>query len=302
MSKCQRKFAHVLETVCQNMKNIFQKCISKIFIYFIHFCQNVYQILWSTTRSIHINLKKKSRGKQNINERKKEVNSRGLFIYRGNREIDFHDVNNLNLIVLNFPVAPHRPGRLCQSSPTSLLYVDNTKVQREIRWLDCSTMPPKLATVTDSITSTPRPKMTHITLQCEVFSICCVQNEDKQLLLTTHGRKGVACYDVTKDRLDWCLMRNLPGMEKEINASSVTTDGNGHLYVCDTNNYCVHMFSLEGLHLGTLQQGGERGLGNPWRVLWCNRTSSLVTLHLRQRQYRVRKMSVDQEYLEKVNE
>ena len=223
-----------------------------------------------------------------------------LLICRNSKEIDFHDVNNLNLIVLNFPVAPHRPGRLCQSSVTTLLYVNNNKSSREVRWLDCSTMPPKLATITDVLTSTPRPKITHITLHVDIYGICYVQNRDKQLLITTHGRKGLSSYDTAKDRLDWCVTRNLPGMRKEINASSVTSDGHGHLFVCDTNNSCVQMFSSEGLYIGTLQQVGDRGLGEPWRVQWCDKTSSVVTVHLNDSHYRVRRMTASEEYLKTV--
>ena len=210
-------------------------------------------------------------------------------------------MNDVSQIVLTFPVSPHQPGRLCPSSQTSLLYVDYAKTPREVRWLDCSTTPPKLATVTNTMTSTPGPKITHVTQHEDIHSMCCVQYGGKHLLVVTHASRGVSAYNTETDRLDWCITRKVLGVESEINASAVTADGRGHLFICDNNNSCVHMLSADGQLLGTLQKEGRQGLGAPMRVRWSNRTASLILAHLRDdAQYRIRKIPATTEYLEKI--
>ena len=53
-----------------------------------------------------------------------------------------------------------------------------------------------------------------------------------------------------------------PGMDKEMEAQGVTTDGRGHLFVCDGN-----------------PGNGEAGLGEPSLIRWNQETSSLVVAH-----------------------
>ena len=61
----------------------------------------------------------------------------------------------------------------------------------------------------------------------------------------------------------------------------VTTDKRGHLFVCDfkKGNKCIHLFSAsDGQYLGCLMKDKEE-LGDPGRIHWCEKTSSLITAY-----------------------
>ena len=103
-----------------------------------------------------------------------------MFLFcRNNKEIDFYDINNLNEVLVTFPVAPHLPGRLCSTSGSTsgskLLYEDESKHPHVIRWLDCSTSPPTPATGTS---------VTHIKIQSGIHDMCCAELKGKQFLIT----------------------------------------------------------------------------------------------------------------------
>ena len=59
-------------------------------------------------------------------------------------------------------------------------------------------------------------------------------------------------------------------------ADGVTTDGQGHLFVCDYGNQCIQKFSVDGVYKGALVT--DRELGRPHQVAWCENTDSLVVL------------------------
>ena len=62
-------------------------------------------------------------------------------------------------------------------------------------------------------------------------------------------------------------------------ARGIAADEQGHLYVCDADNKCVQMFSLNGDYLGSVLRYGEQNLGIPNRICWCHKMSSLVVAH-----------------------
>ena len=122
---------------------------------------------------------------------------------------------------------------------------------------------------------------TIITQQCGISDICCARQGGKNLLVTTGGYRKLYAYATDTDALEWSLGGNLPGMDKEMEAQGVTTDGRGHLFVCDGNpgNGCVQMFSSGGRYLGYLLREGEADLGEPSLIRWNQETSSLVVAH-----------------------
>ena len=74
----------------------------------------------------------------------------------------------------------------------------------------------------------------------------------------------------------------LPNMRHQVDACSVTGTELGYLFICDTNNQCVHMFNVNADcgYMGVLLKAGEHGLGELGRVRWCGgKTSSLVVAH-----------------------
>ena len=91
--------------------------------------------------------------------------------------------------------------------------------------------------------------------------MCFVTHEKKKLILvTSESLMGIKAYDVSSGTVEW--EKNIPGMTK----SAMVSDGNGHLFVGDKDNKCIHVLSLsDGQHLGRLHviEEGEQGLGFP---------------------------------------
>ena len=71
-------------------------------------------------------------------------------------------------------------------------------------------------------------------------------------------------------------------MDSVINAGGVTANGGGQLLVCDINNACIQMLSMNGAFLGTVLRSGDQRLGNPLRIRWCSKTETLVIAHEKQ--------------------
>ena len=59
----------------------------------------------------------------------------------------------------------------------------------------------------------------------------------------------------------------------------VTTDGRGHLFVCDQQNACVQMFSTDGVYMGTVLLTRENGMFEPSLLRWSDRMSALIIVH-----------------------
>ena len=85
----------------------------------------------------------------------------------------------------------------------------------------------------------------------------------------------------------------LPGMEHKINPRAVTTDGQGHLFVCDDYNDCLQMFSTDGSYLGAVLRQGAQGFGRPFRARWSGDTDSLVVAHVKDENCHISVISVN---------
>ena len=73
-------------------------------------------------------------------------------------------------------------------------------------------------------------------------SICdmhCIQGGRRLLFLTEDGL--VACSTKTGKKV-WSIPLNQPDLNEEMTISGITTDAEGHFFVSDINNQCVHMF------------------------------------------------------------
>ena len=109
----------------------------------------------------------------------------------------------------------------------------------------------------------------------------------RRLLVTTHFSSvsdkrvdsGLQAYNVESQHLEWSVTGRVGDSEKDINPCGVTTDGRGHLLICDPVNGCIQMFSTDGVYLGCLVEKGEHGIGDLRHVRWCKKTSSLIVAH-----------------------
>ena len=104
---------------------------------------------------------------------------------------------------------------------------------------------------------------------------------DKRIeyLLTAEGNQGVAKYRRNFLREEWRVTGKPFRIEKEINASSVTTDGRGNLYVYDSANKCILLFHTDGTYRDVLMREGEYDLGSIRKIRWCEKASALVVAH-----------------------
>ena len=162
------------------------------------------------------------------------------------------------------------PGRLCTSSPGTLVYTSCQRNKQVVKWLDCSSFPPKTMTTNIKVSYADN----HF-----IQDMCCTTYRQKDLLVTTHSFGGVYAYIAGTDELEWSIHGRQPGMDSSINAVGITDNGRGQLFFCDTSNKCVQMISTDGIFLGTVLRSGRKGLGNPLRIRWCDKTKSLVIAH-----------------------
>ena len=177
-------------------------------------------------------------------------------------------MENLEKVAHRLDVAPHRPGTLCAvtSSPSELLYCDWST--DKVYHVDWSTAPLRLLQEVIPIR--------HDGKEC-VHEMCCPSLD---LLVVTRNKEGVFAYTLRGGELNWRVSGKLPGMELEIYASGITADEQGHLFVCDIRNRCVHMLSVrDGAHLRVVVREGEVGLVYPYPVAWHSESASLVVAH-----------------------
>ena len=174
--------------------------------------------------------------------------------------IEFRDINNPSEVILIHSLEPEQPGNLCQVSPSTLLYIDHSKTPYEGFRLDCSGIKPK---------HLPGRR---VEVEHPGKSVCCVQEGDQQVLIIAAG--DLYAYDLVLGELNW-KVKLIDWTSR--GARGVTSDGRGHLFVCDDKSRSVELYSVsDGKHLGCLISKGEQGLGGLARVTWCETKSSLI--------------------------
>ena len=100
------------------------------------------------------------------------------------------------------------------------------------------------------------------------------------VLVISRGFEGVFDHTLNREELKWRVSGKPPGIESDMDTRGVVADGQGHLFVCDYNNRCVHLLSAtDGVHLGVVVKKGENGLGKPKEVAWHGDSASLVVAH-----------------------
>ena len=185
--------------------------------------------------------------------------------------IEFRPVGDLNKIVFSLPISGD-PAALCTQAPSQLLYQNKQAKPYRVRRVDCSATPPTLHEVT-SIVHDGREY---------VWRMC---SPSRDLLVVTRYKEGVFCYTL-KGELKWRVSGKLRQMELDIDARGVTADDQGHLFVCDESNRCVHLLSAtDGTHLGVVVKALVEGVGKPREVAWHQESASLVVAHEKDADY-----------------
>ena len=187
------------------------------------------------------------------------------------QRINFHECRNLQTIVAhrNFNCRSKNPRYLSAVSPSSdvLFLVRASLAGREVKQIDC-----KHRRLCFTKATTP--------IYLTEDSICdmhCIQGGRRLLFLTEDGL--VACSTKTGKKV-WSIPLNQPDLNEEMTIRGITTDAEGHFFVCDTSNECVHVFSdNNGEHLGVLLKKEDGVIGVPHRIGWNHKSGLLIVTH-----------------------
>ena len=188
-------------------------------------------------------------------------------MFRLGGKIEFRLVENLQQVVHRLDLTPRLPDGLCAvtSSPSQLLYYDSHAGR--VCQVDCSTAPCRFMQKEIPIEYDGQER---------VWSMCT----SGDLLVVTRYQKGVFAFSLRGGQCKWRVSGKLPGMQQEMNAVRVAADEQGHLFINDGNNKCVHVLSARnGAHLGLMVRKGELGIGTPKEVTWHRQSASLVVAH-----------------------
>ena len=107
-----------------------------------------------------------------------------------------------------------------------------------------------------------------------------IKDNRLEYLLTAEGNQGVGKYRRDFKREEWRVTGKPFRIEKEIEVSSVTTDGRGNLFVYDRANKCILLFHTDGTYRDVLIKEGEYDLGSIRKIRWCKKSYALVVAHL----------------------
>ena len=121
----------------------------------------------------------------------------------------------------------------------ALLYEDFDEGQ--VRWLGCSTSPPQeYGAVTSSAGA-------------EISDLCLVERDGKILSVIVTRSGMLFAIDVISQVTKWEAKWDLgESMSHPLYAKNVTSDWHGHLFVSDSNNKCIQMFSVDGFYVGPI--------------------------------------------------
>ena len=189
------------------------------------------------------------------------------FVFRG--AIEFRDVRNFSTVVYDHSIYAS-DVKMHTSSGTALWFVSHPykKEHIELQELRCSSLP------------LPNTDVVIILGKCfGVRDMCYVQQQRKSFLVLACGVGGVRVYNTSSKHLEWSVNGMLHGMDKVLHVMSITADEDGHVFVLDLNNKCIHMFTVNGKYITTLLREGEQGLGQKGVVRWSEGLSALIVLH-----------------------
>ena len=161
------------------------------------------------------------------------------------------------------------PGVLTASPP----FVGYVKADAYVVWLDCRGFPPG--------ESSPVKLDANNTVHTNV---CC---ESRDSLITTYeslrGELGICAYNTVSSEKIWDIKfdhdKKVCGVENKV-LGGMTTDYQGHVFVCHIKKSCVHAYSTkDGSDLGAIIGKGQQGLGQPCLIEWNSCTFSLIVAH-----------------------
>ena len=195
-----------------------------------------------------------------------------VYNFREKQSLLFHNTANLDESMATHSVELGKPGVLCSTGPSGLLYVDSCKIPQEIHWLDCSTIPPKPAADRETIQLQP---------DVQVNDMCYVDSDGKQYVICAPNTGGVFAYNTALKRIEWETKKITSTSSSEnscsLNVRGITTYGRGFIFVSDYDCACVLMLTVEGVYVGRVLD--LKDVGRPGALCWCEGSSSLIVAY-----------------------
>ena len=157
----------------------------------------------------------------------------------------------------------------------TLLLEDTSGYPGAIRWIDYNNR-----------RAPPETRVTHdkglITGMCSVLN---KRQPTRSMLITTYCKEnesGIRAYNSSTGQLQWSVPGSLPQVKEPMYPTDISADGCNHLFVCDVNNSCVHMFSIDGSYLRAFKldviKAKNQGIATPLLVRWSSELSALVVV------------------------
>ena len=177
--------------------------------------------------------------------------------------VKFLDSVDLSRTVEVVPLGPDEPFTLSTSTKNTLYYAD-WYGSGQVKQLNCQVSPPTLR------------HQSNVNVNRVVTDMCIIDQK-----LVTVAANGVDVFNISTNKLEYKIPGILPKMKKQHKISAVTSARSGYLFVCDTNNKCVHMFNINAgnKYMGVLLKAGENGLGELSTIRWSDKLSSLLVAH-----------------------
>ena len=165
-------------------------------------------------------------------------------------------------------MARDQPRVLCTAAEQTLYYADWNGTPYLVKQLNCDASPPK--TVTQNAM-----KLEHAATDM------CVTERDLIIASGPISQRRLEVHSLGYETLPYSVLRRLANMAKPMSPYAVTSTERGHLFVYDENNRCIHIFNLnaDDKYMGVLLNAGNFGLGEPTRLRWCQKMSSLIVVH-----------------------
>ena len=196
------------------------------------------------------------------------------------RPVDAAVMNQTSGKPMNAYLMHPTSGRSMNATVAQRTSGEPESVAMELFWLDCTTSPPKISSLTE-ITS------------CDVANataMCCVYHEDKLLLVVAENLR-LRAYNMQNGKAEWIVSgtlldqnalqsksSNVPASDSKVMSfAAVTVNRNGgNLFACDKHNHSVHVISFRGEYLALFHIARISLLCEPWFACWSEETTSLV--------------------------
>ena len=147
-----------------------------------------------------------------------------------------------------------------------------------VKWLYCQTSPP--GPVRNGKNTTSFHQLSDKVSENEwIWDMTLVCHKKRELLVITTYEGKLMAVDIYSDRCEWHASEYIPNKRYPLRARGVTADFNGHLFVRDKNNGCIHLYSFDGKFVKTLLEEGMHDTEKIMRVRWCEKSSSLIVVH-----------------------